>query len=177
MQRLADAVILPAGPADALPLARVHVTAWRETYSGLLPKAYLEGMSVALHAARWRRQLTRPRQEEVAMVAEGRGGVVGYCSGAIKGSGGASAEVFTLYLTRPAQGRGLGRGLLTSTARVLAARGAASLELWVLNGNVRAFEFYRKLGGRVVDQRAVRGWGGALLETRCRWADISILLD
>jgi ribosomal protein S18 acetylase RimI-like enzyme len=175
MQRLADAVIFPAGPSDAVDLARVHITAWRETYSGLLPKAYLESMSLARHAKRWSRQLLHPCAGEVVLAAEARAGLVGYCAGGTPRSAEGQAEVFTLYLVKAAQRRGLGRRLLRSTARVLAANGAASLELWVLNDNWPGREFYHRLGGRPIAERDVGRWSGGLKETLYGWKDIGIL--
>jgi ribosomal protein S18 acetylase RimI-like enzyme len=173
MERLAEFVIVPAGPGDAAALAEVHVKAWRETYRGLLPDLYLERMSVAQHAQRWRRQLTRARTGEVVLAAEGPRGVIGYCAGAVVG--GAEAEIFTLYLIKAAQGGGLGRRMLEMTALALAAQGARSLRLWVLNGNDRAMGFYEHLGGVAVSERPSPGWSGAMRETAFRWSDIRAL--
>jgi ribosomal protein S18 acetylase RimI-like enzyme len=173
MERLAEFVIVPAGPGDAAALAEVHVRSWRETYRGLLPELYLERMSAAQHTQRWRRQLTRARTGEVVLAAEAPTGVVGYCAGAIVG--GTEAEVFTLYLVKSAQGCGLGRRLLEMTARALASGGAKSLRLWVLNGNDRAMAFYQHLGGVAVSERPSPGWSGALRETSIRWSDIRAL--
>src|SRR5580704_15991591 len=144
MERLIDCVILPAGPADADDLARVHIKAWRETYAGLLPDRYLAAMNPKVHARRWRLQLTRARAGEVVLAAEGAGGLVGYCAGSVPGGPGdaAEAEIFTLYLLKSVQRRGLGRRLLEAAARALAAQGATSLRLWVLNANHPAHAFY-----------------------------------
>jgi GNAT superfamily N-acetyltransferase len=172
MERLAEFAIVPAGPGDAAALAEVHVAAWRETYPGLLPAGYLERMSPPVHAARWRRQLTRARSGEVVLAAEGPNGLTAYCAGAVKGG---AAEIFTLYLLRRVQGLGLGRRLFATTARVLAAQGAASLDVWVLNGNDNAMAFYAHLGGEAVAERSVSGWGGGLMETLFRWPDIGEL--
>ena len=169
MERLADCVILPPGPADADDLARVHIAAWRETYAGLLPDGYLAAMNTKVHARRWRVQLTRARAGEVVLAAEGAGGLVGYCAGAV---GGGEAEIFTLYLLRAVQRTGLGRRLLEAAARGLAGQGATSLRLWVLNANHPARGFYERHGGRVAGERPVRGWGGHLMETAYRWEDI-----
>jgi len=174
MERLDDMVIVAAGPGDAAALAEVHVTAWRETYRGLLPAAYLAQMNTGLYARRWRRQLMAARPPEIVLAAEGRDGLVGYCAGQTR-SDGASAEVSTLYVLEAVQKRGLGRRLLAASARVLQARGAASLSLWVLNGNVPARGFYEHLGGVAVAERAVRGWGGGYRETAYHWADIKPL--
>ena len=77
MQRLDDIVIVAAGPGDAAALAEVHVTAWRETYQGLLPAAYLAQMNIHLYARRWRRQLMAAQPPEIVLAAEGRDGLVG----------------------------------------------------------------------------------------------------
>lgn len=179
MERLAESVIIPAGPGDAAALAEVHVRSWRETYFGLLPAQYLARMSAPVHAARWRRQLTRARPGEVVLAAEGPRGLVAYCAGAAAtaGSSNDEAEISTLYLLKSAQGRGLGRTLFATTSRVLEAEGASALHVWVLNGNERARGFYVHLGGKAVAERPVTGWGGGLRETAYRWRDIRALTN
>jgi len=179
MERLADIAITAAGPGDAAELGEVHVTSWRQTYPGLLPQTYLAAMNPHLHARRWRHQLTRAKSSEVVLVAEGPRGLIGYCAGAVtaRQAEAADAEVFTLYLIKSAQGIGLGRRMLASMARVLAAQGATSLRLWVLNGNRPARGFYERLGGLAVQERSVSGWGGGLKETAYRWDDIRTLTD
>ena len=179
MECLAEIAIAPAGPGDAAELGAVHVAAWRQTYPGLLPKAYLAAMNPHLHARRWRFYLTRARPGEVVLVAEGPRGLVGYSSGALAGRGGKThdAEVHTLYLDKSAQGIGLGGRLMASMARVFAGQGAASLRLWVLSGNRDARGFYEHLGGRAAEGRAVSGWGGGLKEIAYRWDNIRALAD
>ncbi|HEY1447699.1 MAG TPA: GNAT family N-acetyltransferase [Caulobacteraceae bacterium] len=173
MERLAESIIIPAGPGDAVSLAEVHVNAWRETYPGLLPSQYLARMSVGAHATRWRRQLACPRTGEVVLVAEGPHGLTAYCAGALAEDG--EAEIFTLYLLKSVQGSGLGRRLFATSARVLEAEGALALKVWVLNGNERARGFYAHLGGTPVAERPVSGWGGGLMETAYSWSRIGAL--
>jgi ribosomal protein S18 acetylase RimI-like enzyme len=169
MERLASYNIVPAGPGDAAALARVHVRSWRETYAGLLPGPFLAQMNAGVYARRWRRQLMSAEPPEVVLCAEGAGGLVGYCGGSAAGG---SAEVSTLYVIRPAQRRGVGKRLLSSAGKVLSARGARSMHLWVLNGNARARAFYEHLGGTPAEERAVGGWDGAYRETAYQWTDI-----
>lgn len=172
MERLADFVITPAGPADAAGLAQAHVAAWRSTYPGLLPQTFLDAMDPRLYARRWRRQLEQTHPAEVTLAAERLDGVIGYCQGAAAGE---EAEVFTLYVVRSAQGRGVGRALLTATARVFRAREAKALRLWVLEGNRGAQGFYTRLGGQPAVRRAASGWGGGLTEVRYDWPAIDVL--
>ncbi len=175
MERLADTLIVPAGPGDAGGLARVHVRAWRETYTGLLPDGYLERMHPALYARRWRQQLTRARPGELVLVAEGPDGLIGYCAGLLDADAAPRAEIHTLYLLREAQGFGLGRRLMQTAARAFQGQGAESLTLWVLAGNTRAQAFYAHLGGVMAGERPVQGWGGGLTERRYDWTPIGDL--
>ncbi|MHB8528401.1 MAG: GNAT family N-acetyltransferase [Caulobacteraceae bacterium] len=172
MERLAEVLIVPAGPGDAADVARLHVEAWRETYAGILPGPYLRAMNPRTHARRWRLQLTAAKPGDVVLLAEGPGGLIGYCAGAVEGP---EAEIYTLYLLKSAQRSGVGRRLLGAAARVLALRGAASLELEVLSENRPARGFYEHLGGKNAGERPVRGWGGGLMETIYHWHDITTL--
>ncbi|HUO11382.1 MAG TPA: GNAT family N-acetyltransferase [Caulobacteraceae bacterium] len=177
VESLLDYAIAPAGPADAEELGRVHVRAWRETYPGLLPQAYLNRMSPKLHARRFHQELMRAKAGQVTLVAESAEGAVGYAHAALLSGEGrsADAEVQTLYVLRSAQRAGVGRGLLSACARVMRAQGAGSLMLFVLTGNEPARRFYERLGGEAFAEVASHGWGEAVTETAYRWADIGVL--
>ena len=172
MQHQLAYAICPAGPGDAGDLARVHVQAWRETYSGLLPKSYLDALSVPRHARIWRRRLMSTH--EVTLAAEEADGLVGYCSGGqARGGDAALAEITTLYVLRQAQDAGLGRRLLTDTSRALAARGAMSLIIWVLRDNTKARGFYEHMGGRLDAARAESVGGRIIPSVGYRWERLS----
>jgi ribosomal protein S18 acetylase RimI-like enzyme len=168
VQRQLAYAVAPAGPADAEGLARVHVQAWRETYPGLLPQAYLDGLSVPRHARLWRRRLQFA--DDVTLAAEDAGGLVGYCSGGgSRGQAEGLAEITTLYVLHQAQDAGLGRRLLADTARVLQARGAWALIIWVLRDNHRARGFYEHLGGRLDGERGESVSGLTIPAVSYRW--------
>ena len=116
-------VIVPAGPEDALALARVHVTSWRETYRGLPPDSILDRMSVPVNTRRFSKSLGTPAEHEITLAAADRDGIVGYAAGGPSRTRLAGeAEVTTLYVLRQHQGCDLGRRLLTAAARVFADR-------------------------------------------------------
>jgi ribosomal protein S18 acetylase RimI-like enzyme len=167
-------VIFPAGPQDAEALAAVHVAAWRETYRGLLPDAYLDRMEPAPHARRFAQTLTAG--QETVLAAGDRARLVGYAAGGpSRRAREHEAEVTTLYLLRRAQGQGLGRRLMQAAARVLAANGATSLMVSVLRDNAHARGFYEHLGGQAEPIRVERGPGGLNHELAYRWPDIRTL--
>lgn len=171
-------VLFPAGPADAEALGHVHVAAWRETYRGLLPDAYLARMSAEAHSRRFARNLVHPGPDEVTLAAADRAGIVGYAQGGpSRRRTVGEAEVATLYLLKTAQNRGVGARLFIETARALAARGAAALVVSVLRDNVAARGFYEHLGGVAEPSRLEPGPGGAMLhEVAYGWADIRTLV-
>lgn len=173
MSASTDFVVFPAAPGDAGALGQVYVQAWRETYPGMLSQTYLDGMSAAVHARRFWRQLARPSGRDVLLAAEDRRGLVGYAAGSVGADG--AAEIHTLYLIRRAQGCGLGRRLMTDAVRVLKAQGAKSLVIWVLTDNIPARRFYERLGGRAVAQKVDKGPGGDTRQTAYAWSDLEAL--
>jgi ribosomal protein S18 acetylase RimI-like enzyme len=166
-------LIFPPGPADAEALAHVHVTSWRQTYKGLLPDAYLARMSAPEFARRFARELART-EGPLTLAAADRTGLVGYASGGASRRGiEGEAEIAVLYVLSAAQGCGVGRELLSRTARALRDQGFTSLVISVLRENVRARGFYEHLGGLAERPRQEPGPGGAALwEVAYRWADI-----
>jgi len=169
-------VVFPPGPSDAEDLARVHVQSWRETYRGLLSAAFLARMSEPGFTRRFRRELTFPGLT-VTLAAASRTGILGYASGGpsrrrIAGE----AEIALLYVLREAQGAGVGRELLSRTARALKEGGARSLMISVLAENAPARRFYEHLGGVAEPARQEPGPGGELLwEVAYVWPDIGKL--
>jgi len=170
-------LILPAGPADAEALAQVHVAAWRETYRGLLPDAFLARMSEVGHARRFRHEMERPGQHDVVLAALNPEGVFGYVAGGPSRAGvEGEAEIATLYILKHGQGRGVGRRLLGDCVRALAAHGARSLVISVLASNEKTCGFYERLGGHPDPPRQEHGPGGLVWEVAYRWGDIVRLL-
>jgi GNAT superfamily N-acetyltransferase len=173
MSAYPDFVVFPAGPFDAAALGELHVRTWREAYPGLLPQAYLNGMSSTLYGRRFYHQLMRQSAGEVLLVAEDDHGLAGYSQGVMLNK--RLAEVHTLYVLRRSQGTGMGRALLSAAARTLAAQGAERLILWVLRDNVHARGFYAHLGGVAAETKTEPTAGGTLPQVAYRWDDISVL--
>lgn len=174
-------LIRPALPPDAARLAEVHVTSWRETYAGLMPPGFLARMTDDAMRVRREQQWAYTLQEgpDRVQVAELGGALVGFASGgAVRPhsvlAGDYDAELFTLYLLREAQGRGLGRLLVAALARELHGRGYQGLALWVLASN-GARQFYARLGGRELGQKTEAMPGGELTEVAVGWPRIQSL--
>lgn len=167
--------IRSAAPDDALAIARVHVESWRSTYAGIVPDAYLAGLDETLRVKLWREWLT---SGAVVLVSERKGEIVGFAhAGKIREPiEAADAEIYSLYLLREAQGRGIGQELLRAVAKKLRDQGFNSLGLWVLERN-RARVFYERCGGHLAASKVIEIGGARLMEVAYWWPKLELLTE
>ena len=169
-----ELTIRQATDADVLPMARVHIISWRETYPGLLPEPMLARLSVSNEAIRRQRMLDRPRSwgATVAFVAEQHGSIVGYGTCNEQRSiflhrRGFTSEVSELYVLKDAQGLGGGSGLMRAMASALVDRGHEATSLWVLEQNKSARHFYESMGGKLIAEKRAN-----FVEVAYGWRDL-----
>ncbi len=162
-----------AGPADAAAIRAVHVAAWRSTYPGILPEAYLARLSVVRQARHYAAAI---RMGVIVHVAIGDGRVVGFATaGPARGTRIAEGEIETLYVLDDWRDRGLGRALMGASGTALAAAGCRDAFLWVLRDNPSRW-FYARLGGRQAAEGVVHVAGVAVPQTAFVWSPISLLV-
>lgn len=149
---------------DCEAVAAVRIAGWRWAYAGLMPRAYLDAMSVEQDAARRRARFTEAEAEAEAdpagtadavvnLVAERDGAVVGWgCCGPCRDEDAdapaGAGELYALYVRPEHVSTGVGRALLAALLERAAAGGFDPLVLWVLKENARARRFYEKAGFR-----------------------------
>ena len=123
---------------DADGIARVHIQAWRETYSRLVEPGELDELSVVRRAERWRLVIGTDVQVWVALVGEE---IVGFASAVSRDEQSARPrELESLYLLAEHHGSGAGQALLE------ASLGDAPAFLFVAGDNPRAIRFYERNG-------------------------------
>lgn len=166
--------IRDASAADAPAIARVQVMSWRSTYAGLLPAAYLAGLSVARAEERWRRMLPDRGLGSGTLVAvDPTGEAVGFVSlgPQRRGIDGFAGEIYALYLHDDARGFGLGRALMAAGAERMMEAGVRSALVWCLSTNPSRW-FYERLGGARVAERPDRFAGQPITEVAYGWRDL-----
>ena len=167
-------VIRPARESDAPGIARVHVDAWRSTYRGLVPDAYLDGLQSEPRERFWRTTLANADAPERVVVAQDAGGeIVGFAAGGPERAGGAlyGGELYAIYLLATQQRLGLGRRLALAIVRQLLETGHDAMLVWVLANNPSR-GFYEALGGQYVGSKSVELGGVALDEVAYGWMDL-----
>ncbi len=172
--------IRAAGLDDAPAIAAIHVAAWQETYTGLLPAEMIAAHTVETRLAAWTRILGDPESGTAVAVAEGPAGLVGFGScgaqrAAELAADGFDGEVSAIYVLSAAQRRGIGSTLMAALAAHLLRSGHRAASLWVLRDNATARRFYARLGGVVVGERVERRERATLVEVAYGWRDLAAL--
>ena len=133
---------------DAAGIARVQTLAWREAYAGLLPDEFL---AREVPTELWAQRLTELEPPTACFVAQRGPNIVGF---ALAGAPPAEereddptvGQVYAIYVLAEAWGSGVGYRLHLATVSALVDAGFAAAVLWVLAGNQRAIDFYRRQG-------------------------------
>jgi GNAT superfamily N-acetyltransferase len=139
-----------AWPEDAAAIARVHIEAWKSTYTGLIPEHFIARRTA--WDVRYPMWVERLGANPPAFVASDADGVFGFASACPMPERLQDYEPLryhaylqAIYLLAGRQRYGAGRALLAAVARDLITRDCTSMALHVLATNPSR-GFYERLG-------------------------------
>ena len=172
-------VIRPARVEDADAIALVAVTAWRETYAGIMPDEYLAALSLEHRAGVVRDHLTQMPDTHTFLVALDRDRVVGFGFAAPTRQAelGTDGEIVAINIVDAAKRRGFGARLMAAMADALSLGGFTRVGLWVIEQNLPARRFYDALGGTQMTQRTQEFGGRTLVELGYTWPTVADLRE
>lgn len=176
---MSTAFIRPAIVKDADGIAYVHVTAWQDTYQGLMPDSVLKTLSVERRARQWEETLQDDSNPyHSTLVAEINNHIVGFANYGRERTGDLEykGELFAIYVLKKFQGRGIGLALVQSVASGLLALKLASMLVWVLSNNAYQ-KFYERLGGVYLREKSLQIGDAHLMEKAYGWKDIRPLAE
>jgi GNAT superfamily N-acetyltransferase len=138
--------------ADAEAVAGIHVRSWQAAYRGLIDQAFLDALSIADRAVRWRGILTAPHPLTLGtLVAVRAETILGWVSfGASRDdeqddtTDDGDGEIYGIYVDPTAWSTGIGTILLAAAEQRMTDAGHTRAHLWVLDGNDRADAFYAR---------------------------------
>lgn len=143
-----DSIIFrDAVAADIAALAELHVTTWNATYNTT------RGPTIATRTWQWNEIFAKQSRRDFVLVLEDQNGrLIGFTWGRPH-EGAFEGELSKIYLRWEYHRLGLGRRMMTETARRFLERGIHSFILFADLGNP-TLAFYDRLGGeRLVDDR------------------------
>lgn len=182
---------------DAPALAHIIVTATRQTFTGLVPAAFVTWLSPeeqaacsaaalasgldpaealvaaeeARNAANWRRGIPDRGPDDIWLAADVDGSTVGYATAAPSVDDPEfRGELGTLYVLPTYHGRGVGRALVQAVAQRLAGQGIHSLRVGALRVNPNR-PFYARLGAEYLYDRPYEEAGHIEPECVYGWRD------
>src|SRR6202142_4528508 len=166
-------LIRDALETDAPAIAKLHAESWRSAYRGVLSEEYLRNDVHRERLAVWQSRFSQDVQRSMfAIVAEMTSGLAGFVCVFPQKDATFGSFLDNLHVAPQLTGQGIGRKLLSESARRLAnLPSPAGLYLWVIEQNYRARRFYEKAGAQIVgsalitmpDERSVAAF-------RCYWS-------
>jgi GNAT superfamily N-acetyltransferase len=158
--------IRPATPIDAASLATVEIATWRAAYHGLMPNAFLSGLSHAEKTEGWRRNLLKHAASgrKRVLVAVSDTVAIGFVRVGCDEDDPEVGLVYLLYVLPEHWRCGVGTLLMGAAMDELHGLGLREAILWVLSDNQRARAFYEGLGWRSDGRTTTANYGGVDLE-------------
>ncbi len=124
----------------------IYVQTWRDTYLSMIPYGYLSSMSIPHHEQAFFKELND--KQIISFVAEDAGRVMGFVTGGYERHGDEiyRGEIYTLYVMKNLQRRGVGNQLVSVLASQFNRSGIYSMLVRVLKLNPYR-RFYNKING------------------------------
>ncbi len=168
--------IRPGTADDIEEISRVYAQAWRETYQGLAPDPFVNGMTPGAAAQIFRDSLQSEGHSYFFHVAEApQRRLAGFCDGGKERSHPESGlgELYAIYLLKEFQKQGTGRELFQEAVESLLLSGMKSMVVWVLEQSPYR-KFYESLRGKLEPgQKFLDIAGTRMALVSYRWQDLS----
>lgn len=141
-----DIEIKEAHPEDSFVIARFLIEAWREAYKDIVPATFIQGLSLQEWEMDWKLRL---HSAEV-FVCVGEGGIMGILEispfGEARQGCKGRGEFPLLYIAPNKLRLGYGTLLMEFGIQKAKQMGYIEVVVWVLENNIRAIKFYKKMG-------------------------------
>ena len=167
-------VIRPTQRSDASSMSRIYVQTWRDTYLSMVPYGYLHEMSTVRHEQAFINELSGNRI--TSYVAEDADRIVGFVTGGRERHADDvyGGEIYTLYVLKHFQRRGIGARLVYALAGQLRQSGMYSMLVRVLKHNPYR-RFYQKINGIFLKTENQRFSGETMEVAVYGWLDTTLI--
>ncbi|MED4072237.1 GNAT family N-acetyltransferase [Priestia endophytica] len=168
--------IRKASERDIKEIAKIYVDSWRTTYDGLVPRAFLDGLSYETSQHKWQ-SFSKDQVNETFMyvAVDDMEKVVGFAAGRCMLYNKREGELYALYLLDQCQGQGVGRSLVKAVADHFIQNDVSSMFVWVMKNNRAGRGFYRSLKGTYTKGRQSEFGGYVVEDEAYKWDDLSLL--
>lgn len=138
--------------SDVDAIAHLHAAGWRDTYGNVMSSDFLENHAQNERFSHWQSLLHQCNRDVAVFVAEIEENIEGFICVMLKKDAQWGAYIDSLHVSSALRGQGAGKKLLHHAAEWVCNEDAKSpLYLWVFEDNVRAINFYQRLGGVITE--------------------------
>ena len=139
--------IRKAEVSDSWNIANLLVRSWQFAYKGIMEDSLLEKLSVKQREIGWKNHLESGAE---VYVKECDGKLIGIIEVSDFRDNNIAyqhyAEIPVIYLDPEYIGKGYGKKLFGYAENVIVKKGISQIAIWVLNKNISATNFYKKIG-------------------------------
>ena len=165
-------IIREAKDTDRPAIAAIHAASWADSYADILDPQYIQTHLLKDQQDHWNKQPIKTN--DVVLIAESDAGAHGFIAIWV----GETAYIDNLHVAPTGRSQGLGRKLMQAAAQRLQAQGVTHAELWVVTGNIRAIQFYKRLGARLTDRtKTIDLFGTSTVVQQMCWTSLKSLID
>lgn len=155
---------------DAETVAQLHAKSWQSTYRRILRDAYLAGPVLDEHREYWTRRLAQPLDDDIGLLAESKGKVVGFLFAVASHHPRWGTYLENLHVSPSCRGQGIGsRLLLALSETLLGHREGDGLYLWAIEDNHRTRAYYASLGAVALERAENEAPGGGQVAEWLYW--------
>jgi len=142
-----------ADKKDLLDLSRVHTISWREFYRDILSDEYLDQRITSERLSIWKSRFEKPNPNQIIIKAELDNKMCGFACHYLQYDVQYGHYLDNLHVLSEYQGHGIGKKLISLSARHCAQFDLSPYYLWVFTANKKALGFYKSIGGQAIKEQ------------------------
>lgn len=162
---------------DASCIAKVHVDSWKTTYEGIMPAAFLKGLSYGKRTDLWQDNIA-VKEDYIVVAVTDEGTIIGFGTASKRASNlvERSGDLTSIYLLEKYQGQGIGKMLLNELFLHFKQLDYERIFVEVLEANETRY-FYEHFGAELIKSVEINIAGNLLKELVYEWNNIDAVLD
>lgn len=147
-------MIRQATENDAKEVAKIIVSGWQTAYRGIISNEFLDNMSVEKMTKSWEQNIKTQDENNNICVYEDENNILGVIRfGKADNSQSENGEIHVLYVKPELKRRGIGTELVKHAKEKLTKQKYKKMEIWCAKENKPSIEFYKKMGGKLRNNR------------------------
>lgn len=136
---------------DQEQMAHIKVDGWKNAYDRIIASNYLNSLDYEQQTERYINSFEEYKDR--VLVAVRGDEVLGYSCFDMNKNDISESELVSLYIKPSETKKGIGTALFKETCKEMLSSGKKNMLLWCLSDNDNAIEFYKKLGGKIVETK------------------------